>query len=82
MAHSDDKLDKIWEKGAKVRDKKADLYRKDSEGKIIYKPSYGKSSNMGWEVDHKRPRSKGGTDNIRNLVPKHWKSNRAKSDKY
>ena len=51
MAHSDDKLDKIWEKGAKVRGKKADLYRKDSEGKIIYKPSYGKSSNMGWEVE-------------------------------
>ena len=82
MAHSDDKLDKIWEKGAKVRGKKADLYRKDSEGKIIYKPSYGKPSNMGWEVDHKKPRSKGGTDNIRNLVPKHWKSNRAKSDRY
>ncbi len=82
MAHSDDKLDRIWEKGAKVRGKKADLYRKDSEGKIIYKPSYGKSSKMGWEVDHKKPRSKGGTDNIRNLVPKHWKSNRAKSDKY
>lgn len=82
MAHSDDKLDKIWDKGGKIRRKDSNLYRKDSKGKTIYKPSYGKTSNMGWEVDHKRPRSKGGSDNIRNLVPKHWKSNRRKSDKY
>ena len=82
MAHSDDKLDKIWEKGDKVRGKNSNLYRKDSEGKTIYKSSYGKTSNMGWEVDHKKPRSKEGTDSIRNLVPKHWKSNRSKSDKY
>lgn len=82
MALSDDKLDRIWDKGKKIRGKKSELYRKDSDGEIIYKPSYGKTSNMGWEVDHKRPRSKGGSDNIRNLVPKHWKSNRTKSDRY
>ncbi len=82
MARSDERLNKIWEKGAKVRGKKSDLYRKDTKGRIIYKHSYGKTSNMGWEVDHKKPRAKGGSDNIRNLVPKHWKSNRAKSDRY
>ncbi len=82
MAHSDKKLDKVWGKGTKVRGKSSGLYRKDSAGKIIYKPSYGKTSNMGWEVDHKRPRSKGGSDNIRNLIPKHWKTNRKKSDRY
>lgn len=82
MAHSDKKLDKVWGKGAKVRGKSSGLYRKDSAGKIIYKPSYGKTSDMGWEVDHKRPRSKGGSDNIRNLIPKHWKTNRRKSDRY
>jgi 5-methylcytosine-specific restriction endonuclease McrA len=82
MPHSDDKLNKIWDKGTKVRGKNPDLYRKDSAGKKIYKPSYGKTSAMGWEVDHKKPRAKGGTDNIRNLVPKHWTLNRRKSDKY
>lgn len=82
MGSFDGKLDRIWEKGSKVRGKDPNRYRKDSDGMIIYKPSYGKTSGMGWEVDHKRPRAKGGSDNIRNLVPKNWKTNRSKSDKY
>jgi 5-methylcytosine-specific restriction endonuclease McrA len=82
MAQPGKKLDRIWEKGTKVGGKNSDLYRKDPDGKVIYKPSYGKTSSMGWEVDHKKPRSKGGTDNIRNLVPRHWESNREKSGKY
>lgn len=43
------------------------LYRKDPYGNVMYKPSYGTQSSMGWEVDHKHPVSKGGTDCDRNL---------------
>lgn len=78
MAGQDTKLDKIWGKGTKVRGKSAHLYRRDEEGRVLYKHSYGKASSMGWEVHHKKPRSKGGTDSIRNLIPLHWRSHRGK----
>ena len=49
---------------------------------MIYKPSYGKQSEMGWELDHKFPKSKGGTDSSRNLQAVQWEENRKKSDTY
>jgi 5-methylcytosine-specific restriction endonuclease McrA len=33
-----------------------------------------------WEVDHIRPRSRGGTDYLRNLVPACIECNRSKGD--
>jgi 5-methylcytosine-specific restriction endonuclease McrA len=82
MPYSDNKLDKIWNRAPKVRGKNPNTHRRDSAGHEIYKPSYGKTSSMGWEVDHKKPRSKGGTNSIRNLEPRHWKSNRRKGNDY
>lgn len=71
-----------WNNAKKISGKDPDLYRKDSCGNTIYKPSYGKQSNMGWEVDHKHPVSKGGTDSSKNLQALQWEANREKSDKY
>ncbi len=48
----------------------------------MYKPSYGRQSEMGWEIDHKHPISKGGTDTPNNLHAVQWEENRKKSDKY
>ena len=44
------------------------LYRKDDYGNVMYKSSYGKQSDIGWEVDHRHPISKGGTDSYRNAI--------------
>lgn len=44
---SDVVIDKVWEKGKPVPGKNPDLYRQDAEENIIYKPSYGKDSEMG-----------------------------------
>jgi len=78
---SEERQDQVWDKGKKVRGKNPDLYRKDSQGNILYKPSYGKQSEMGWEIDHSKPKSKGGTDHLNNLNPLQWEENRKKSDK-
>lgn len=77
-----EKLDRIWEKGEVVRGKDPDLYRKDDLGNTIYRPSYGKCTPMGWEVDHSKPVSKGGTDHLNNLRPLQTNANRSKGDKY
>jgi 5-methylcytosine-specific restriction endonuclease McrA len=75
-------INQVWEKATPMRGKNEDVWRKDSEGNKIRKASYGTQGEFGWEIDHKKPVEKGGTDNPRNLQPLHWKENREKSDKY
>ena len=79
---SQKEIDAVWEKGKKIPKKDPNLYRKDNEGYVIFKTSYGKQSEMGWEIDHRNPISKGGTDSMRNKQPLHWRANRKKGDKY
>jgi len=75
-------IDRVWEKGTPIRGRNPETWRKDSEGNVIRYGSYGTKGDYGWEIDHKNPSSKGGTDNIRNLQPLQWEENRIKSDKY
>ena len=76
------KIDQAWSNAKPIRGKNPDVYRVDNYGNTIYKSSYGKKSDMGWEIDHKYPVSKGGSDSPRNLQAVQWKENRIKSDKY
>jgi len=43
-------IKQIWEKANPVVGKDSKLYRKDTTGNIMYYPSYGKDSDMGWMV--------------------------------
>lgn len=70
-----------WEKGREIRGKDPDVWRRDEEGNVIRHASYGTQGEYGWEIDHRNPVAKGGTDNPRNLRPLHWEENREKSDK-
>jgi len=79
---SDGVVDKVWNKGKRVPGKPPNLYRKDPAGNVIYKPSYGKNSTKGWEVDHKKPVSKGGKDSLGNLQPLQSKENKEKGNEY
>jgi 5-methylcytosine-specific restriction endonuclease McrA len=79
---SDDEIQKVWEKADEVIGHDPDKYRMDVCGALIFRHSYGKTSKMGWEIDHIKPKNKGGSDSIRNLQALHWKNNRAKGDTY
>lgn len=57
----------VWDKAKKIRGKNPDRYRQDPYGNEIYKPSYGKNGEKSWQIDHIKPSSKGGKDDIRNL---------------
>lgn len=64
---TEDQKDKAWENAKKIQGKDPDLYRQDPYGNIMYKPSYGKNSEKGWEVVHIKPKSKEGSDATKNL---------------
>lgn len=74
-------VEQAWDGAKPIRGKNPESWRKDAEGNVIRKASYGTLGEFGWEVDHKNPQSKGGTDNPRNLQALHWKENREKGDK-
>ena len=59
---SKDLVDKVWQKGKPIPGKNPDVHRKDAYGNPIYKPSFGKEGEKSWEIDHKKPIAKGGTD--------------------
>lgn len=48
----------------------------------MYKPSYGKTSAMGWNVDHSKPQALGGTDHLNNLQPMNSRANSSKGKQY
>jgi 5-methylcytosine-specific restriction endonuclease McrA len=75
-----DQREKAWDNAKKIRGKEPDKYRQDPYGNAMYKPSYGKSSEKGWEVDHIKPQSKDGSDATRNLQALNTSVNRSKGD--
>ena len=75
-----DQREKAWDNAKKIRGKEPDKYRQDPYGNAMYNPSYGKSSEMGWEVDHIKPQSKDGSDATRNLQALNTSVNRSKGD--
>ena len=72
--------EKAWNNAKTIRGRDTAKYRQDPYGNTMYKPSHGKDSAMGWDVDHIKPKNRGGKDTTRNLQALNSTVNRSKGD--
>ena len=77
-------VQRVWEKATIVPGSDSTMRRKDACGAWIYRPLYNFTleNSAGWEIDHIVPVSRGGTDDLENLQPLCWTTNREKADRY
>ena len=69
-------LDLVWQKGNVVITHDPRHARQDDYGRWMVRAEYGnRRSDWGWEMDHKIPASRGGSDALGNLRPLNWRSN-------
>ncbi len=81
-AFDEEIIDAIWNKAQTIKDRNPIEYRSDIIGNTIYRHSYGKHTIMGWEIDHIKPVSKGGTDDLENLQALNTSANIKKGNMY
>ena len=81
MSFSDQVIQAVWQKGDIVPSYDPNVWRKDQCGAWMRKGHYGnRDSKYGWEIDHIKPESDNGSDELSNLRPLQWENNASKQD--
>lgn len=78
MSFDEETIQQVWEKGHAEPRYDSNVWRKDDCKAWVRRNKYGsRNSPYGWEIDHIKPESEGGTDEISNLRPLQWENNAA-----
>ena len=81
MSFSEETIQKVWEKGTVVPNNDPGVWRKDACEAWMKRSEHGnRNSKHGWEIDHIKPESEGGGDELSNLRPLQWENNASKQE--
>lgn len=81
MSFSEETIQAVWQKGIIVPGNNSNVWRKDQCGAWIGRKEHGnRNSQYGWEIDHIKPESDGGGDELSNLRPLQWENNSSKQE--
>lgn len=72
----------VFNKGSTIDGYDSTVWRRDTCGHAMKYAEHGNEGDFGWEVDHIKPRAKGGPTTLSNLQPLWWKNNRTKGDTF
>ncbi len=77
---SEDNIWQVWGKARVFGTNDPVLWRMDECGAWIFRSHYGLETEYGWVMDHVRPLPRGGTEDISNLHPVHWRNANRRAD--
>lgn len=81
--YTEEQIEQVWQKARIVANNNPNVFRQDYAGAWIRRDQYkDRDAKYGWEIDHCLPESKGGTDDLSNLYPLHWRNNVSKGNNY
>jgi 5-methylcytosine-specific restriction endonuclease McrA len=83
QAFTENDINAVWNKGKIIPGYDPNIWRRDTCNVNIKRSEYGNVSSVnGWEIDHIKPKSLGGSDELSNLQPLQWENNRHKGDNF
>lgn len=71
----------VWERASVIPGQDPAMYRRDTCGAVIRRDMFNSNQHprsQGWEIDHIRPLTKGGSNSAGNLQALQWENNRHK----
>lgn len=77
-----DYVGEVWLKAKLIQGEDPTYVRQDPFGIRIEWEKYGQEEDFGWEIDHICPVSQNGGDELLNLQPLFWETNRVKGEHY
>lgn len=66
----------VWRKGTAIPDRDPAQWRRDVYGNVMFFAAHGdRNDAFGWEIDHIVPVAEGGSNDMMDLRPLHWRAN-------